>query len=463
MMGEGATPTPSTLRKPLAADQERSAFIIFAEYASRHVLETHEVRALVTQVWSLKPSLFHVSQKALDELGPALGLDPVVYSRAFGRDVEQEAPAKKFVAELRHCHVCLSMGCHSALFQLPAVAYCPVHAVRLRCGCPHCGAAIPASAFSVGRHHLYCGKCGRNLSADRRRDSLGGEVTQLPSLRFEALREAASNLHGEERSRIPFVEPPGQIAASVGLGRLLASHTMWFDQPVPGLDRFRVERLPLEDEHKPPHARSHALERNAYIDAFVELAGELERYIRLDGLPMGAESGTHSAARVDAELQLVSAAFWHAAATFGVHRFVRGEMPPPTARASPFAFSLPRGTQAMRQVVSRQVQTLFAHNVLRLRHLRYGAEITWFEVPPHPTFLVPWRICRRRDGIVELQIRARVDSATISRIVRRYRYARLTRTPADFDIGAILGGKALPPAVSDGRSPPEQPPFLSVP
>lgn len=439
MMGAGAIPTSSTPGKPFAADQERSAFIIFAEFASRHVLETHEVRALVTQVWSLKPSLFHISQKALEELGPALGLDPEARSRAFGRDILPDLPARNFVAELRHCPVCLSRGCHSALFQLPAVAYCPVHAVRLRCGCPHCGAVIPASAYSVGRHHLYCGKCGRSLSGDRRRDSLGGEVLHLPALRFEALREAVGNRHGEERSAVPLNLPPGQIAASVALGRLLASHTMWFDQPVPGLDRFRVERLSLEDEAAAPETRSHALVRNAYIDAFVQLAGELERYVRLDGLPTGAESGTHSAARVDADLQLVGAAFWHAAATFDVHRYVRGEMPPPTARASPFAFSLPRATHAMRQVVRRQVDALFALNVLRFRRLQYGAEVAWSEAPPQANFLVPWRICRPRDGgRAELQVRARVHSATISRLIVRYRYVRLAKTPPGFDLTTVL-------------------------
>lgn len=440
MMGRGIDQSPPSTARPLGVEHERSAFIIFAEFASHHVLETVEVRALVTQIWSLKPSLFHIGQKALEELGASLGLDPQASLRAFGRDVEPDTPSKRFVAELRYCPVCLSKGCHSALFQLPAVAYCPVHEVRLRCGCPHCGEAVPASALSVGRNHLYCGKCGRNLATDRRREFLGGEVLQLSSQKFDALRDAATNPDNEERSVVRPDAAPAQVAASVGLSRLLASHTMWFEEKVAGLERFRVQCLPLEVEQPPlPSSRAHALVRNAYISAFVELAGNLEKLVRLDAMPTGADSGTHSGARVDADMQLVGAAFWHAASTFGVHRYIHGEMPPPTARASPFAYSLPRGTQAMRLVVRCQVETLFVLNVLSFRHHQYGAEVAWSKVPEHAKFLMPWRIHRPPGGAAaELQIRARVDDATVSRVVKRYRYDRLTKAPADSDLTAFL-------------------------
>lgn len=440
MTGRRIDQSPPSTARPPGAEHERSAFIIFAEFASHHVFETHEVRALVTQIWSLKPSLFHIGQKALEELGAALELDLQASLRAFGRDVEPDTPSKKFVAELRYCLVCLSRGCHSALFQLPAVAYCPVHGVRLRCGCPHCGATVLASALSVGRNHLYCGKCGRNLATDRRCESLGGEVMQLSSQRFDALRDAATNPDDEERSIVRLDATPTQVAASVGLSRLLASHTMWFEEKVAGLDRFRVQRLPLETEERPLlPSRAHALVRNAYISAFVELAGSLEKLVKLDAMPAGADSGTRSAARVDADMQLIGAAFWHAASAFGVHRYIHGEMPPPSARASPFAYSLPRGTRAMRDVVRCQVQTLFVLNVLSFRHHQFGAEVAWSKVPEHAKFLVPWRIRRASDGATrELQIRTRVDDTTVSRVVKRYRYGRLRKAPPESDLTTFL-------------------------
>lgn len=440
MMGQGIHQRAPSSARPTGADHERSVFIILAEFASQHVLETHEVRALVTQVWSLKPSLFHTGHKAMEELGAALGLDPRATLRAFGRDVEPDTPSKKFVAELRYCQVCLSRGCHSALFQLPAVAYCPVHEVRLRCGCPHCGAAVPASALTVGRNHLYCGKCGRNLAEDRRRETFGGEVVQLPAQQFDALREAATNPHKEARSKVHMDAASAHVVESVGLRRLLASHTMWFEGTVAGLERFRVQRFALAVQEPPaPPSRAHALVRNAYISAFVELAGRLEKLVKLEGMPAGADTGPRGGARVDADLQLIGAAFWQAASAFGVHRYIDGEMPPPAARASPFAQSLPQDTRAMRQVVRCQVDTLFVLNVLRCRHHQYGAEVAWSQVPEPAMFLVPWRIRQAPDGTTrELQIRARVDATTVSRVVQRYRYRRLTKTPLGCELTALL-------------------------
>jgi hypothetical protein len=431
----------SSSTPPQCLHQEKSAFVLVAEYASDHVLEPHEIRGLATQKWALKPSLFHISQKALEELGTSIGLHPEVSKRAFGRDIAPDRPTRNLVAELRYCAVCIHSGCHSALFQLPAISHCPVHAVRLRCGCPFCGAAIHATAASVGRNHLYCGKCGRNMAGDRRRDSPAGNTLQLADQVFEALRAAARTSSNEQRSQVRLDLPPEEIAASVGLSRLSASHTLWAEQPIRGLGQFRVNRLVLDDEADPPvPPRAYALGRNAYISAFGELAGDLARFVKLDAMPNGAESGRHSGARIDEELQLVSAAFWHAAASFGVHRFVRGEMPPPVASPSPFAFSLPQVTQAMRHVARCQVQTLFVLNVLRFRRLKFGAQIAWSEVVEPAKFLVPWRLLKwDESGRLELQVRARVDATTISRVVARYRQRRLMKVPAELELTAILG------------------------
>ena len=93
----------------------------------------------------------------------------------------------------------------------------------------------------------------------------------------------------------------------------------------------------------------------------------------------------------------------------------------------------------MRAVVRRQVQALFVLNVLRFRHLRYGAEVAWSETPEPAKFLMPWRICRAREGATaELQIRARADGATVSRVVKRYRYSRLKKASPDCDLTAFL-------------------------
>lgn len=98
-----------------------------------------------------------------------------------------------------------------------------------------------------------------------------------------------------------------------------------------------------------------------------------------------------------------------------------------------------RSTRAMTQVVRRQVETLFVLNVLSFRHHQYGAEVAWSKVPEHMKFLVPWRIRQAPDAAAgELQIRSRVDDATVSCVVKRYRYRRLGRAPAESDLTAFL-------------------------
>jgi len=414
---------------------EKSAFIIFVEFCSDMVMEASEVATLVKQRWSLKPSIFHLSEDVALDLGQAMGIEQTSWQHARGAGFLSGRPGKRvFVGELRYCRSCLSMGNHSTLFQLPQVVHCPIHAERLRIRCPLCGHPIPCNALSLVRNHLYCGTCNRNLATARRRAALGGPIGHPPAERFFALRRILSEQPraGESRSVLRSERSPVDVASSLPLARMLHAHTVWGDPSMgSGLLRFPTESRLLDNEEAAiSRPKFFALARMAAIEAFEELAGKLGRYVRLNEVPQGVEAAMHSAARLDLRMSTVAAAFWRSAAAFDVLRFVLGEMPPPTAKAPPFGSWLPQHSGAMRLVVERAVQALFVHSLLTMRKLKYGVQIAWSELPDESVFLPPWRIrVSEEPGQLELQVRARVSAETVERLATRYRRSWLVEAP----------------------------------
>jgi hypothetical protein len=409
------------------------------------VLDAGEVATLVKQRWSLKPSIFHLSEDVALELGQAMGIEHASWQSARGADFLAGRPGKRvFVGELRYCRSCLSMGNHSTLFQLPQVVHCPIHEERLRIGCPHCGHPIACNALALARNHLYCGTCNRNVATERRRAALGGPIGHPPAERFLALRRVLSERPraGESRSALRWDKLPAEIASNPTFGKLLHAHTVW-GEPSAGkwLLMLPTESVLLDNEEGAiSRPRFHALVRSAVISAFVDLAGRLGRFARLNEVPPGVEDAMHSAARLDLRLSTVAAAFWRSAGAFDVLRFVLGEMPPPTAKAPPFGAWLPEHAGAMRFVVERAVQALFVHNLLGLRKLRYGVQVAWSAVPDEPVFLPPWRtLTRAESGRLELQVRARVTAGTVERMARRYCRSRLVEAPEGSSALELIG------------------------
>lgn len=424
---------------------EKSAFIIFVEFCSDMVLDAGEVATLVKQRWSLKPSIFHLSEDVALELGQAMGIDHASWQSARGADFLAGRPGKRvFVGELRYCRACLSLGNHSTLFQLPQVVHCPIHEERLRIGCPHCGHPIPCNASALARNHLYCGTCNRNVATERRRAALGGPIGHPPVECFLALRRVLSERPraGESRSPLQWGRSPAEIASNPTLGRILYAHTLWGDPSMgKGFLRLPAESMLLDTEEGAiSRTKFHALVRIAAISAFVDLAARLGRYARLYEVPQGVEDAMHSAARLDLRLSTVEAAFWRSAGAFDVLRFVVGEMPPPTAKAPPFGSWLPEHAGAMRLVVERAVQALFVHTLLSLRKLRYGVQVAWSEVPDESLFLPPWRtLARAESGRLELQVRARVSAGTVERVAKRYCRNWLVKVPHSASALELIG------------------------
>jgi hypothetical protein len=438
---------------------EKSAFIIFVEFCSDQVLDPSEAGALVKQRWSLKPSIFHLSEEVATELGKAMGIEPALWMQARGTEfLASRAGKRVFVSDLRYCHSCLALGNHSTLFQLPQVAHCPVHDEPLRIGCPHCGQPISTNALAIARNHLYCGSCDRNFATERRRASVGGPVGHPPVERFAALRRVVAEQAraGESRSVLRWDKSPSEIVANPVLVRWHHAHTIWGDPAIgSGFLRFKTESCRLDAED-PTQSRTkfYALVRGAVITAFEELAAQVAKHVRLNEVPAGVEGAMHSAARVDIRISAVAAAFWQAAAAFNVHRFVLGEMPPPAAKPPPFWSWLPEHTAAMRLVVRHEVEALFVRSLLRMRGLRFGVQVAWAELPDEAHFLLPWRL-RAVAGSTqqELQIRTKVDAPTVDRLVSRYRRHWLLEAPDDVStLGLVTASVAA--ASEEGVRPP---------
>jgi hypothetical protein len=65
------------------------------------------------------------------------------------------------LATFRYCLGCIRVGYHPMLHQMPWVATCPWHCIRLRSGCPRCNRAITVSG-GTDRKLLTC-ECGFDL------------------------------------------------------------------------------------------------------------------------------------------------------------------------------------------------------------------------------------------------------------------------------------------------------------
>lgn len=431
---------------------ERSGFVVFAEYCSHLVPEPKEIADLVGSRWLLKPSLFHLSTNVATQLGSALSFDQAAWSRALGQDLLDGASAKAaLLGELRHCRTCLSRGWHSAVFQHPAVHACPLHAEPLRCGCEHCGAPIQTSAFAIARNHMHCGVCGKSLAFDRRRMSPGGHILQVPREAFEPLRLGlvAGTLSGKGmRSEFRWEIAPEEVARSANDSKAVAFHRLWPREPIPGVRKFHELRRTFGPAGQPlSQSEVNRRARAAAIETLTGIAAALESNDCLEAAPGELSTNAGSAARLDVEISLVSAAFWRTATAFRVLRQVRGELPPPDARVPPFGDGLPNTPGAVEAIVTGQVYGLLAQNLLELRHLKYAAEVAWNQVSRTSRFCPAWT-SRIEMGRAEFHVRLWATDKVVSRLMKRYSSHRLLRVPDELRVLDVVAGNVSECATS---------------
>jgi hypothetical protein len=307
---------------------------------------------------------------------------------------------------------------------------------------------------ALAKNHLYCGSCHRNLAAARRRTAIGVSVIHPPAECFAALRRSLTGglPSGESRSALRWDSSANQIVAIPTLARLYRRHTLWDS---PSIDcrllRFKTDLFHLDVEDQPMNRRDfNTLVRDVTIKAFENLGERLERYVPLMGFPKDIEWTMKSSGRVDIEVASVAAAFWRAAVSFKVNRFLRGEMPPSEAGAHPFSSWLPAHISAMRVLIHLSVLALFVHCLIQVRRLQYGVQVAWHKLPDEALFFLPWRLRPLDSGRIELHVRSRVSATTVDRLVARYQHHCLRSAPKDLPLLSLITSQKSTGASSNG-------------
>lgn len=438
----GIAPLWNSHRKPyLDPSVEKSAYVVFVEFCSDMVLDVPELALMCRRPLMLKGSLFHIADEVAADLADAMGIDIALWDRARGVELRNAFdPKKALLGDLRHCLSCLRRGHHSALFQLPHVVACPIHAERLRSGCPHCGKPLATDARTLVRDHFYCGNCHSDLASERQRTSFGESDHHPPAHRFATLRRLLTEPPppGELHNGQWRYGTPPEIAASPGLVRLQHARMLWGD-PSMGPEFLPIRTVSirvLEADHLPQPFLPEV--RRAMIAAFEALAAQFSDHVGMLPLPWNSAVPRRGGGRWDTRQSVLVVAFWRAAAAMDVLRFVFGGQAL-WSGTQPLHDWFPRHMEAMQLLVQRQVQVLFVRSLLQMRKLRYGVQVDWSGMPDAALYLVPWRLRpTAMSGWLELQIRTHVDATTVRRLVQRYRQHWLEEVPEGMSPLALI-------------------------
>ena len=424
--------------------RERSGYIIFSNYCSQIIPESGEISKIVGKNIGKERSIFHLSDTVVERLGTFLGIDIEAWRYALGRDLTGLTIARSvLLSELRYCRSCLQQGLHSALFQHPAAGLCPVHRDALRRGCPHCGKPVGTSVAAIAQNHMHCGACGKRLVTDNRSSS--DFVENEPSFRnnFAALRMAISAAHppGIIHSREDRWDVTPDVASmSASESNLVAFHKAWPLRPLPGLRSYDESRQTFgPNVQNLSQMDVNFRSRSSALAAFVKLAAVLRKHGCMDSPPMELLWGTAGAGRIDCSLSLVAAAFWRTAATFRVAPYVNGALPPPVPSLPQFGTGLVRTASAVEAIVTCQVYSLMAWNIVDLRRTKHAVQVSWNCSIRNVVFLPAWTATVKFDRL-ELRLRWRVSLKSINRLVQRYSKYQLTKVPVHLNLLNIVSG-----------------------
>lgn len=337
------------------------------------------------------------------------------------------------VNSLRFCVKCLDLGYHSAVYQHIALSSCPLHAVPLIDGCPHCHEAITPTFISVIQSPFECPHCGGALARTVPRPQDHSDATladQMAGGRRGALLPQPENNHWDlllNRARI-LVGPPGQQLASRHYQRLCIwadrSNTHWLSfaeemlHVVPAHSRGLVEDANSFDLGLAAERVLIWLRQVCYAHEYsaVRLAYRLGRYPR--GL------------RINAHGSLLGAALYRLAVAYDLVQEMQTlfeadvlalDQPKKAVMGRKmvrYGASCPEVPQLDFRLFQLEMLGIFAKFLVAHRHLEPMVNVSWLELP-HPMEFAPnWTSKKSLNGVC-YRIRARATEIAVQRLVIR--------------------------------------------
>lgn len=337
------------------------------------------------------------------------------------------------VNSLRFCVQCLDLGYHSAVYQHIALACCPLHAMPLIDGCPHCRQAITPTYSSVIQSPFECPHCSGFLArtVPRSQDHNDAMLAdQMAGGRRGALLPQPENNHWDlllNRARI-LLGPPARLFASRHYQRMC----IWADRSNTHWITFAEEKIHVGLEHNRvlvEGANSFnlglAAERvliwlrqvcYAHEYSAVRLSYRLGRYPR--GL------------RINAHGSLVGTALYKLAVAYDLVQEMQ-TLFESDMLALDQAQKVVMGTKMVRygascpgepkldfRLFQLEMLGMFAKFLVAYRHMEPLSKVSWLELP-HPMEFAPnWTFQKTATGVT-YRIRARATESAVQRLVIR--------------------------------------------
>ena len=439
------------LRSPGVADS--SAFIYFVEFCSKEMLDVLDAQDLLGKSFRFDESIFCLSHQAAKKISTMINIQNAAWDRSRGIDLIGEHKSKNvFLGDLRYCPACLNEGFHSILFQIPDVLFCSVHSLKLLKECSTCRNPIPATLLSLIRNHYYCSHCHRslvrtNISTTSNEWPLGSSASNFRDI------QVAKERSGDEQRSVVWGHwwriRPKILFSNADQLRRYCFHCVWPDTMSPTrLWNFRTEIVAFDVSTEMGsggnfNQKNHLAAHDAAVRAAQEVIALVSQVVPLE--VHGLSRKIQGDARVDCGLPILVAALWQTMAAFRVERLLQGVMPKLPVGMPPFLNHAPDLPPAMQVVVRCNVLHLFVRCLIRMSRLHYGVQVSWFDLPNPALFLTPWRLLPAEDDRhVELQIRSRVDTSLITRLIARYKDCRLQRIPDGVAPHELIGSRDSP-------------------
>lgn len=337
------------------------------------------------------------------------------------------------VDSLRFCVKCLDLGYHSSVYQHIALSSCPLHALPLIDGCPHCHQPIAPTFLSVIQSPFECPHCDGALArtVPRPQDHSDAALAdQMAEGRRGALRPQPQNNHWDlllHRARI-LVGSPGKILTSRHYQRLC----IWADRSNTHWVTFAEETLHVV----PAHTRGLVNDANPF-----DLGLAAERVLiwlrqvcyshEYSAVRLGYRLGRYPRGlRINAHGSLVGAALYKLAVAYDLVQELQTlfesdtlalDLPKKAVMGKKmvrYGASCPEEPQLDFRLFQLEMLGLFAKFLVAHRHLEPMVNVSWLQLP-HPMEFAPNWTLQKASGGVCYRIRARATESAVQRLVMR--------------------------------------------